>query len=152
MISFELKILLGMRIKYKKSYFALQLEFVERIARILGEPESSLLASYTTIKRMIPWESGNGIGGSWDEFKSNYDRVDCKLDFVYATYADRCRGINEESRPDGHCSGYFRFDYPWRDTNLVRIHFGSEKDPVKGVLSRDNIEYRKRELRGMALG
>ncbi|MGH6996900.1 MAG: hypothetical protein ACREEO_01850, partial [Phenylobacterium sp.] len=131
-----------------RPFFAVQLQFAERLATLGGPPFPEAVLRYTNLHRRF------GLGrADPDRPRSEWLRIEAqlvqrqglqeRLDAIVSCYAD--------AKPQADLTprfGCFRFDPPGSD-GVVRIHFSSRDADDVSPLARDRAERRRAELAEM---
>lgn len=128
---------------HSKEFFNIVLSFAERVSVVTGISIEEALLRYTNLYKLFAiddWKF-NDQNIVWREFIDEFTQSKSKIDTTHQFYLRRASLENKHI-----LFGCFRYEYI-AEKNAIHIHFYPHG--VAGVLSKDNSEIRKSELKDM---
>jgi len=131
---------------YTRSFFALQLQFAQRVAARFGIPLPEALRHYTTFAVSLNQEE------NWETFAEALMQADDPLEWTYQIYSERSAPEPLPTPEDTEFLGrplFGCFYYAVRDATTINPHYINNDLPGIRPLSESRQSVRREELRRM---
>ena len=133
---------------YSKNYFALQLAFAQKVAKLGKLPLVSTVLNYTSFYKTFRINDGDfdPNNDTWRKFTALFTKTSNKLATTYSFYRNRLVLVSPEKEKGSF--GCFSYEYLFKE-HAILIHFRNNDDSEPGALSKSREPVRSGELKAM---